>query len=305
MRRLCAALLLLAAPFAQQPAVAQNQRPAITGIAFVRVYASDPAASAKFYGQTLGYSASPEGSLTRYPVNNSQWIEVTPLPSPAPPTRLAVVAFTTRDASALERYLRAHSVVIVHPLGADPAHKGFSVRDPEGNLIVFVQQTSSPAVPGDVLATATSRRIIHAGFIVKDPEVENRFYRDILGFKPYWHGGRTDNGPTDWMSNQVPDGSDWLEYMLNISPNPTLKQIGVQDHLSLGVSHMTDAIAALERNKCEGPNCSKSQMGRDGKIQLNLYDPDLTRVEFMEFAPVGKPCCSPILGKNPTEQEDR
>jgi hypothetical protein len=46
-------------------------------------------------------------------------------------------------------------------------------------------------------------------------------------------------------------------------------------------------------------------MGRDGKIQLNLYDPDLTRVEFMEFQPSGKPCCSPILGKAPSEQEDR
>ncbi len=302
MRRLCAALLLLAVCAITH---AQQQRPAITGIAFVRVYASDPAATAKFYGQTLGYNGVQEGSLTRYPVNDAQWIEVTPLPSPAPPTRLAVVAFTTRDVSALERYLRAHSVIIVHQLASDPAHKGFSVRDPEGNLILFVQQTSGPAVPGGVPATAASRRIIHAGFIVKDPEAENRFYRDILGFKPYWHGGRKENGPPDWMSNQVPEGTDWLEYMLNINPNPTLKTIGVQDHMSLGVAHMPDAIAALQRNHCEGPDCTASKMGLDGKVQLNLYDPDLTRVEFMEFKPSGKVCCSPILGKPPTETENR
>jgi catechol 2,3-dioxygenase-like lactoylglutathione lyase family enzyme len=302
MRRSCAALLLLAA---STFAWSQQQRPAITGIAFGRVYASDPAASANFYGKTLGYTASQDGNITRYPVNNAQWIEVTPLPSPAPPTRLAVVAFTTRDVSALERYLRAHGIIIVHPLSSDPSHKGFSVHDPEGNLIMFVQQTSGPAVTGGVPSTATSRRMIHAGFIVKDPEAENRFYRDLLGFKPYWHGGRADNGPTDWMSNQVPEGSDWLEYMLNIGPNPTLKQTGVQDHFSHGVEKMTDAITALERNKCEGPNCTKSQMGRDGKVQLNLYDPDLTRVEFMEFQPSGKVCCSPILGKPPTETENR
>ena len=119
MRTACVALLLLAAS-----AFAQQQRPAITGIAFVRVYSSDAAASAKFYGQTLGYSASQEGNLNRYPVNNSQWIEVTPLPSPAPPTRLAAVAFTTRDVSALEQYLRAHGVIIVHQLGADPGTGG-------------------------------------------------------------------------------------------------------------------------------------------------------------------------------------
>ncbi len=298
MRSLCSALLLL---LATTLASAQQQRPAITGIAFVRVYASDPAASANFYGKTLGYSSSVDGNITRYPVNDSQWIEVAPLPSPAPPTRLAAVAFMTRDARALQSYLKAHNVAIV-----DALHKGrFSVRDPEGNLILFVQQVVGSAVPPPVPATATSRRIIHAGFIVKNAEVENRFYRDLLGFHPYWQGGRTEDGPPDWMSNQVPEGSDWLEYMLNISPKPTLKQTGVQDHLSLGVAHMPDAIAALERNHCEGPSCSKSQMGRDGKVQLNLYDPDLTRVEFMEFTPSGKICCSPIVGKNPTETEDR
>ncbi len=47
-----------------------QQRPAITGIAFVRVYASDAAASADFYGKTLGFSSSKDGKVTRYPVND-------------------------------------------------------------------------------------------------------------------------------------------------------------------------------------------------------------------------------------------
>jgi len=302
MRRALASLLLLVAA---TNAHAQR-RPAITGIAFVRVYSSDPAATADFYGKTLGYSSSKAGDITRYPVNDSQWIEVAPLPSLAPPTRLAAVAFTTRDVRALENYLKARSVTIVDPLGSDPAHKGsFSVHDPEGNLIIFVQQVTGPAVPPAVPATAASCRMIHAGFIVKDAAAEDHFYKDILGFRANWHGGRDDSGRVDWSSVQVPEGTDWLEYMLNIGPNPTLKQTGVQDHLSLGVDKMTDAIAALERNHCEGPNCSKSQMGRDGKVQLNLYDPDLTRVEFMEFKPSGTTCCSPILGKLPSEQEER
>jgi len=277
-----------------------QQRPAITGIAFVRVYTRDAAASSKFYGQTLGFSSSKDGTMTRYPVNDLQWIEVAPLPSPAPPTRLEAVGFTTRDAKALQSYLKAHSVEIV-----DPLHKGsFSVRDPEGNLIVFVQEVKKPAVGPAVPSTAVSRRMIHAGFVVKDRSTEDRFYRDLLGFRPYWHGGPNDT-TTNWVSQQVPDGSDWLEYMLNISPNATLKQIGVMDHMSLGVAHMSDAVAALERNHCEGPNCTASRMGRDGKVQLNLYDPDLTRVEMMEFEPAGKPCCSEFTAKHPTEQESR
>jgi len=32
---------------------------------------------------------------------------------------------------------------------------------------------------------------------------------------------------------------------------------------------------------------------------LNLYDPDATRVELMEFTPVEKPCCSEYSGNQP------
>ncbi len=76
------------------------------------------------------------------------------------------------------------------------------------------------------------------------------------------------------------------------------------DHFSLGTTHMSDVVAALARNQCEGPNCTKTQMGVDGKVQLNLFDPDLTRVEYMEFQPTSKPCCSDFTGKHPTEIED-
>jgi hypothetical protein len=71
------------------------------------------------------------------------------------------------------------------------------------------------------------------------------------------------------------------------------------------LNHMADAVAGLQRNGCEGANCTKTQLGRDGKVQLNVFDPDLTRVEYMEFKPTGTPCCSPILGKTPTDTEEQ
>jgi hypothetical protein len=77
----------------------------------------------------------------------------------------------------------------------------------------------------------------------------------------------------------------------------------VMNHFSLGVVSMPDTIAALARNHCEGPNCTKSQVGKDGKVQLNLFDPDLTRVEFMEFTPTQEPCCSPFTAKHPSPQD--
>jgi hypothetical protein len=77
----------------------------------------------------------------------------------------------------------------------------------------------------------------------------------------------------------------------------------MSDHFSLGVARMQDTVAALARNRCDGPNCSKTQIGRDGKVQLNLFDPDQTRVEFMEFTPSQQPCCSPFTGTHPTPGE--
>jgi catechol 2,3-dioxygenase-like lactoylglutathione lyase family enzyme len=300
MRRALLLVLLIAtvAPLGAQAV----KRPAITGIAFARFYTTDPLGAQKFYGNTLGYKRLEANGVWTYPVNSSQWIEIlTSPPLPKPDVRMAAVAFTTRNAAGLERYLVAHGIKTELPLKAGE----FGVRDPEGNLVIFVQRGSNKLVAkAPPSPDATSKRVIHVGFIVRDAAKEDAFWRDVLGFRPYWHGGKTDSR-TDYQSIQVPDGTDWLEYMLNVSPTPTLKQTGVMDHFSMGVAHMADAVAALERNKCEGPNCTKTQVGRDGKVQLNLFDPDFTRVEFMEFTPTKEPCCSPFVGKHPGPEEDK
>lgn len=311
-RSLLATLLSLAVSAASQLPAQQPTRPAITGIAFARFSTTDPAAAERFYGQTLGYTRKTiSGPLWIYPVNSSQWIEIDPTAAPpAPNLRMEAVGFTTRDAAALQRYLQAHNVAIVHPL----EHGKFAVRDPEGNLVYFVQSASStqasPSPTAEVVAAAKlstiapSHRLIHAGYIVQDRAKEDTFWRDLLGFRPYWHGGWKE-GTDDWVSIQVPEGTDWLEYMLRLDPGSDLKSHGVADHISLGTKDMQTVIDGLARNRCEGPNCAKSQVGKDGKIQLNLFDPDLTRIEYMEFTPRETPCCSPIVGPAPTETENR
>jgi len=288
-----AALLCLVASFA-----CAQQRPAITGIAFVRMYAADAAASTAFYKDKLGFDRTTKNGIARYAVNDSQWLEVAPLPSPAPQSRIAAIAFTTRNAAQLQSYLKAHAVAIDRPL----KNGSFAVRDPEGHLVIFVQQR--PASSKTISPRAASHRLIHTGFWVHDRAKEDHFWRDILGFRPLWFGGQHD-GEINYVSSQVPDGTDWIEYMLNRSETPSARSLGSMNHFSLGGAQMSDAVAALARNGCNGPECSKTQMGRDGKVQLNLFDPDLTRAEFMEFKPSGPTCCSPFTGPPPTEKENR
>jgi hypothetical protein len=254
------ALTLVPVAFAQQ-------RPAITGIAFARVYASNPSASDAFY-KMLGLSPErKDASSRRYDVSASQWVEVVPLPMPSPESRFAAAGFTTRDLRGMEKYLRARGVAIVEQIH----HGEFAVLDPEGNRVYFVQAGSHKLSSTSEIGAneKTSQRIIHVGFWVKNADAEDRFYKDILGFQPYWHGGPTP-GKTNWISLQVPDGSDWLEYMLQDQPatgeKERLKQLGVLNHFSLGVDTMTPVPGELARNGCgttaQASNCAKTQMGR-------------------------------------------
>jgi catechol 2,3-dioxygenase-like lactoylglutathione lyase family enzyme len=298
---LACALAIPTLSLSQQTSSQQTSRPAITGVAFARFYTTDLPGAQHFYGSTLGFDGRESGGKWVYPVNRSQWLEIVPGTPPKANVRMAAVGFTTRDAPALQKYLSAHGIAIEQPLKDGE----FAVRDPEGNLIFFVQSDSNSLVAHSTPSpNAVSRRIIHVGFMIQNQAKEDAFWQGILGFHPYWHGGHTDDA-LDWYMVQVPDGSDWLEYMFNAGPNPTLQHAGSDDHFSLGVDHISDLVATLARNHCDLANCSRTVTGRDGKVQLGLFDPDHTRAEVMEFTPVHEPCCSLFTGKQPTDEEDR
>jgi catechol 2,3-dioxygenase-like lactoylglutathione lyase family enzyme len=141
-----------------------------------------------------------------------------------------------------------------------------------------------------------SSHLIHAGFVVRDRAAMDKFYKDILGFHVYWHGGMKDD-QTSWVDMQVPDGTDWIEYMLNVPADADQRTLGIMNHIALGVPDIHGAYKQLLTNGMQ--LTEEPKIGRDGKWQLNLYDPDQTRVEMMEFKPVEKPCCSEYTGPHP------
>jgi catechol 2,3-dioxygenase-like lactoylglutathione lyase family enzyme len=293
----CALFLALAASaLAQSP-----RRPAIVGISHVTLRAADLAKSRQFYGRVLGLAEEPAGTgsqAVRFRINHHQYVELLAAGADAPADRLVEVGFETKDAEAMRRYLGAHGVRVPEKVtaGADGSRR-FELRDPEGHQICFVQYpaTASHASssPGE---QPVSTHMIHAGFIVRDRAAEDHFYKDLLGFHVYWHGGMK-NSETDWVDMQVPNGTDWLEYMLNVEAHPSAREAGVMCHLALGVEEIRPAVRRVEQSRWSMPE--KAEIGRDGKWQLNLYDPDLTRVEVMEFRPVATPCCASYTGPHP------
>ncbi|MDI7776162.1 VOC family protein [Asticcacaulis sp. EMRT-3] len=282
-------------------------RPAITGVSHIAIYSADPARTEAFYVHDLGATkgSDPENPLgARYYFSPGQFVESLPLPAGAGADRLDHIAFTTPDAAGLRGWFETQKITPGALMRGSDGSQWFDVSDPEGNRVEFVQYPAQlPDVPNDPL----SDHIIHVGLIVHDAAKEDRFYRTLLGFRPYWHGGFDDH-KDDWISQQVPDGGDWIEYMIQPGTGPipagmSQQTAGVLNHFSLGVANIEATYTTLwngDRLKGQDPN-TVPKIGRDAKWQLNLIDPDGTRAEIMEFHAIGTPCCSPFTAPDPVK----
>jgi catechol 2,3-dioxygenase-like lactoylglutathione lyase family enzyme len=306
--KLFAIVLLTTAPLA----AAAQQRPKITGISHLAVYTSDPAATEHFYTFAVGAVKLPDPENpqgVKYALSATQYVEVLPLPANAGVNRLDHAAFNTESAEGMRKYLAAKGWQVPSSVskGTDGS-RYFAVLDPEGNKIEFVQPNLKLKVNAP---NAIGHHIIHIGFLVRDRAKEDTFYRAILDFKPYWFGGMNAE-KIDWVSQQVPDAHDWLEYMLTSGPsgsgipsNISQRSLGVLDHLSIGQDSVDTGFATLKNaGRLENVrNDGKTQIGKDGKGQFNLYDPDGIRLELMNWSATQKPCCSSFTAPDPTPSE--
>ena len=277
-----------------------SKPPHILGIARVRILTSNISEARSFYGDLLGDSHDCNWCETvpgnAFLVNPFQEVALVPSSSPLTSDLVEEITFETTDLPALRRYLETFKVSVSK--ANKPKDDYLSVEDPEGHRIGFLQRSpTEPMTERQLQAFARPfLHLIHAGFIVRDRAATEHFYKDIFGFRLYWHGGMKDD-QTDWVSMQVPDGTDWLEFMVNVEPDADQRLRGIMNHIAIGV---TDIHATQKKLIEVGVKLTEEpQIGRDGKWQLNLYDPDLTRVEFMEFTPVQKPCCSEFTGPHP------
>jgi catechol 2,3-dioxygenase-like lactoylglutathione lyase family enzyme len=276
-------------------------RPHILGIAQVNILAANPTVSVGFYSKTLSLTDDQDQFFFLNPLQD---IWVLSAPTPTPVNLISEIIFSTDDIPALRRYLVFHKIAVIIPplLSHALTDSYFTVVDPEGHSIGFVRRGNADERPRRTDSQSSSRaahstfHLIHAGLMVHDRAAMDRFYKDILGFHVYWHGGMKED-ETNWVDMQVPDGTDWLEYMLNVPVNADHHTLGVMNHIALGVPDIHAAQQQLIKNGWKGTEQPK--IGRDGKWQLNLYDPDDTRVELMEFTPVEKPCCSEYTGPHP------
>jgi lactoylglutathione lyase len=276
-------------------------RPRITGISHIAVFVHNMDSSFAFYKDLLGYQEpfrlnKPDStpSTVFIKVNDLQAIELFPERGENN-DRLYQVAFITDNAEALRLYLASKGVKVPTKVGKGRiGNYNFTCKDPDGHTVEIVQYEADGWTMLDAGKHMSDARVSthlkHIGFAVDSLERSMKFYRDILGFQETWRGSR-DSVQLSWVNLRVPDGTDYIEFMLYKDP-PSIERLGTMNHLSLEVGDAAAAAAFLEKKAARKnyPRPIEVRTGVNRKRQCNLFDPDGTRTEVMEPSTVdGKP----------------
>lgn len=285
--------LPLAIALALAAQAAPPARPRILGIAHVALRVSDMEKARAFYEEFLGFEEpfslqNPDGSLALafVKINEQQYLELFPGLEPGA-DRLDHLALETDDAERMRAYLASRDVNVPdHVSKGRIGNLNFNITDPDGHSIEIVEYTPdgwSAREKGKFLsATRISRSLLHAGILVGNLETALEFYRDVLGLREIWRGSK-DGKTLSWVNLRVPDGADYIEFML-YRDLPAPGQRGVEHHICLETPDVAAALSRLDGRpyrKVYGQRL-EGKIGINRRRQLNVFDPDGTRTELME-----------------------
>ena len=303
-RVVCLSLIMGLLLFAGLPARAQ-ERPKITGISHVGYFVSDLPKAVSFWHDFLGFDeyttlnrpGTNETRIAFIKINDHQHIELFTDKPKNPPNMMSHLCFSVSNVEQMRAYLRSKGIA-VKPGNGGKTRTGdyaFEITDPDGTLIEFVQslptgieaQNNGKFLPPTRIADS----IYHVGFLVGNLDKSLKFYQGVLGFTETWRGS-SNQKELSWVNLKVPDGNDYIELML-YRDHPD--KFGTKNHVSLLVPSVPKAIEELESRPAYKTYLTYGkpldmQVGKNGKRQVNIYDPDGTRVELMESQTVdGKP----------------
>ena len=281
------------------------ERPRITGISHVGFFVSDLPKAEGFWDDLLGYQVaytlpkkdSADTRIAFVKLNDLQHIE---LFNEAPTTEhnmMSHLCFAVSNVEQMRAFLRAHGYKVKPGNGTTKAGDyAFEIKDPNGLLVEFAQMlpTGKEAMAkGKFMSDQRiSPRIYHVGYLVGDAQKTVDFYK-MLGFTETWRGGANPK-ELSWINMKVPDGDDYVELMLYRNlPDPD--KWGTKNHISLVVPDIEKSVKDLEARPYYKTYAKPLTIntGVNQKRQVNMYDPDGTRVEIMEPNTVtGKPAPS-------------
>ena len=271
----------------------EAKRPRILGVAHIALYTSDLTKARGFYEDFLGFQEPftlkrDDGSvrIAFIKINEKQYVELFTDP-PREDGQLNHIAVYTDNALKMRDYLAANGIKVpaTVPKGKT-GNYNFTIQDPDGHTVEIVQYLPESLTGKNhgkfAPSGRISGRIMHVGFLVRNLDASIKFYGDLLGFQEFWRGS-SNGSQLSWVNMRVPDGDDYLEFML-YTGIPSAQERGGKNHMSLEVPNIDPAIQDLENRPARKLYTReiKTQVGKNRKRQANLFDPDGTRVELME-----------------------
>jgi lactoylglutathione lyase len=269
------------------------KRPKILGVAHMAIYVGDLGKARAFYRDFLGFDEPfalkrKDGAdrIVFIKINDKQYLELF-AEAPKSDGMLNHITFYVDDAKAMRDYLASKGVKVPESVGkGQTRNSNYNILDPDGHTVEIVQYEPDSWTSREkgkfMPATRISTHMTHFGILTGPLEPAMKFYRDILGFQETWRGGGSPR-MLSWVNMKVPDGDDYMEFMLYSKP-PEGAQRGVKNHVCLVVPDVAKAVATLEARparKNYGRQIEVST-GINRKRQANLFDPDGTRIELME-----------------------
>ncbi len=298
-------LLSIALLFPVLCSAAEPTRPKILGVAHIAFYVSDLAKSRAFWTDFLGYQEcfhlknknDDSVRIAFIKINDNQYVELF-AEKPRAEQMLNHISFYTDNAQAMHDYLAAKGVKVPEKVGkGQTGNKNYNIADPDGNIVEIVEYQPDSWTSRDkgkfMPDTRISDHIAHVGVLVGPLDPAMNFYHGILGFNEFWRG--SSSGDTlSWVNMRTSDGRDYVELML-YDKLPEASARGGKNHLSLTVPDCEKAVQILEARPAFKDYGRKLavQVGKNRKRQVNVFDPDGSRVELMEADTVdGKPAPS-------------
>jgi len=284
------------------------------------VRAHDLNASRHFYADLLGFqetfailknqtavvkSGLPQDQVSSvfFKVNNRQYIVVMP-ESSAAELRWAGYAVETDDAEAMRLYLKSLGYSVPAEVARTPTHDlAFQISDPDGDSIEVMQYTpeslSVQRFGKDLSDDRLSRRILHTGFSISKPETV-KFYLEGFGVREFWRADPTMKAPgaapsprpdgpllANLSNLKLPESDDYIEWSLSRTRPDAAPAAGRgSGHIALAtLDTMAKTLAAVDARPAfkDYDRRHEAHVGVNHKWQGNFFDPDGTRVEFMEL----------------------
>jgi catechol 2,3-dioxygenase-like lactoylglutathione lyase family enzyme len=261
-------------------------------------------------------------------VNDNQFIEIFPGIPPGKTVMMTHVAFYTDDIEKLHKMMEERGVSPGKINSGKDGNRNFGVRPPPGQNLEFLEfvqympdgwhrqsrgKTLVPCPPDKVpmdlcgggnpqvdsrfhkalnqAGTGLGERRIsnhleHAGIIATDFAAARHFFVDQMGFQIAWDY-KKDGERTTLLHLRLPGPSgDYVEIGNPANP-PVGRWIGVAAHIALTVPDIQAAHQKVVEHGYTG-DLKSPLFGADERWQLNLYDPNGTRVEFMSPKAKGK-----------------